>query len=61
METLKNIVEEMRYVALRYLEDGNDSASVFEILSSYADRLDAAYKKDMQAMVEVGEENQHRR
>lgn len=55
METVKNIVEEMRFVALRYLEDGNDSASVFEILSSYADRLDAAYKRDMQSMVETGE------
>lgn len=55
MEMVKNIVEEMRYVAESYLAGGNDSTAVFELLSTYAARLDAAYKRDLQSMVEAGE------
>ena len=44
METIDDILREMRGIALDYLRFGNVSEKVFELLSSYADRLDAANK-----------------
>lgn len=48
METVKDIVEEMRNVASMYLSGGNDSTSVFEMLSTYSTRLDAAYDRNIE-------------
>lgn len=55
MGTVEDIIKEMREVAKAYFAGGNGSASVYEMLSSYADRMDAAYKRDLQSMVDAGE------
>ena len=57
METVEDILREMKETARMYLAGGNDSTSVFELLSVYHDRLDAAYKRDLQAMTDAGEIN----
>ena len=49
METVEDILRDMEETARMYLAGGNYSVSVFEILSSYADRLDAAYMRSLKA------------
>lgn len=44
METIEDILREMQETARLYLSGGNDSSSVFEVLSTYHDRIESAYK-----------------
>ena len=54
-EAIEGILREMQETARQYLVGGNDSTSVFEILSTYHDRLKAAYRRDLQSMVDAGD------
>lgn len=42
METVNDILREMHEIARQYLAGGNDSLSVFEMLSTYHDRIEEA-------------------
>ena len=55
-ETIEDILRDMKETARLYLAGGNDSTSVFEMLSSYHDRIEAAYK-NMPGMWIVPAEN----
>lgn len=44
METIEDILREMQETSRLYLSGGNDSSSVFEMLSTYHDRIESAYK-----------------
>lgn len=52
-ETISDIVEEMRKVADTYIDGGNDSTVVFEMLSTYSDRIEAAYNRDINKRLRI--------
>lgn len=54
METVNDILREMRAYAKKTEIDGG-LIDVWDWLPEFADRLDAAYKRDLQAMVDAGE------
>ena len=54
METVNDILREMRAYAKKSEIDGG-LIDVWDWLREFADRIDAAYKRDLQAMVEAGE------
>lgn len=54
MENVNDIVREMRAYAKKSEIDGG-LIDVWDWLPEFADRIDAAYKRDLQAMVDAGE------
>lgn len=54
MENVEDILREMRAYAKKSEIDGG-LIDVWDWLPEFADRIDAAYKRDMQAMVDAGE------